>query len=175
MPGDGVTLLGGRPVDIIGDPLNRRRTLYGKVDRQDLPGLYRAFDFSNPDQTVDQYVEETGKSLGAPVKVTAFVRLGLGEGVERQSSDFAAEVASMTGPKVVRIRRIAEMRSVVLYSAIAIFDTVARVLEVMPPMNSGLGQLATTRGALSALQVLAGFVAIRVAPADEQASVSSAL
>ena len=46
--------LGGRPVDIVGDPQNRRRTIYGLVDRQDLPGLFRAFDFAVPDQTVAQ-------------------------------------------------------------------------------------------------------------------------
>ncbi|HEX6986228.1 MAG TPA: DUF1553 domain-containing protein, partial [Planctomycetaceae bacterium] len=36
--------IGGRPVDVAGDPLNPRRTLYGLVDRQSLPGMYRAFD-----------------------------------------------------------------------------------------------------------------------------------
>jgi len=41
---------GGRPVDIV-DPKNRRRTVYGEVDRQDLPNLYRAFDFASPDQS----------------------------------------------------------------------------------------------------------------------------
>jgi len=51
----------------------------------------------NPDQTVEQLVEETAKTLGTPVKVTAFTRLALGEGVEKKVDDFAAEVASMTG------------------------------------------------------------------------------
>jgi hypothetical protein len=44
----------GRPVDVAGDPFNRRRTIYGLVDRQNLPGLYRAFDFANPDQSADR-------------------------------------------------------------------------------------------------------------------------
>jgi hypothetical protein len=35
--------MGGRPVDAAGDPRCRRRTVYGLVDRQSLPGLYRAF------------------------------------------------------------------------------------------------------------------------------------
>jgi hypothetical protein len=30
--------------------LNQRRTVYGLVDRQDLPAVYRAFDFAVPDQ-----------------------------------------------------------------------------------------------------------------------------
>ena len=50
---------GGRPVDVAGDPANRRRTVYGKVDRQDLPGLYRAFDFPVPDQSVERRAQTT--------------------------------------------------------------------------------------------------------------------
>lgn len=51
----------------------------------------------NPDQTIEQFVAETAKSLGTDVKVTAFTRLALGEGVEKKTEDFAAEVASMMG------------------------------------------------------------------------------
>jgi len=51
----------------------------------------------NPDQTVEQLVAETAKTLGSPVTVKGFVRLALGEGVEKPVDDFAAEVASMTG------------------------------------------------------------------------------
>jgi len=51
----------------------------------------------NPDQTIEQLVADTAKSLGSPVSVKGFVRLALGEGVEKKADDFAAEVASMTG------------------------------------------------------------------------------
>jgi elongation factor Ts len=52
----------------------------------------------NPDQTVEQLVAETGKQLGSPLTVKGFVRLALGEGVEKgPEADFAAEVAAMTG------------------------------------------------------------------------------
>lgn len=46
--------MGGRPVDVAGDPMNRRRTVYGIVDRQNLPELYRSFDFAIPDQCVER-------------------------------------------------------------------------------------------------------------------------
>ncbi|HVM99271.1 MAG TPA: translation elongation factor Ts [Caulobacteraceae bacterium] len=53
----------------------------------------------NPDQTVEQLVAETAKQLGSPIKVIGFVRLALGEGVDRgEASDFAAEVAAMSKP-----------------------------------------------------------------------------
>ena len=52
----------------------------------------------NPDQTVEQLVAETAKTLGSPITVKGFVRLALGEGVEKPpEADFAAEVASLTG------------------------------------------------------------------------------
>jgi elongation factor Ts len=51
----------------------------------------------DPDVTVEAYVERAAKELGHPVKITGFVRLALGEGVEKPTDDFAAEVASMTG------------------------------------------------------------------------------
>ena len=44
----------GRPVDIVNDAKNGRRTVYGLVDRQSLPGLFRAFDFAVPDQSVER-------------------------------------------------------------------------------------------------------------------------
>lgn len=46
--------MGGRSVDVAGDPLNGRRTVYGLVDRQDLPAAFRAFDFACPDQSVER-------------------------------------------------------------------------------------------------------------------------
>jgi len=52
----------------------------------------------NPDQTIEQLVADTAKDVGSPVAVKAFVRFGLGEGVEKSAGpDFASEVASMTG------------------------------------------------------------------------------
>jgi hypothetical protein len=43
--------LGGRPVAIVEPPFSNRRTLYGFIDRQNLDGLYRTFDFAVPDAT----------------------------------------------------------------------------------------------------------------------------
>ena len=51
----------------------------------------------DPDVTVEGYVERAAKEMGHPVKVTGFVRLALGAGVEKKPDHFAAEVASLTG------------------------------------------------------------------------------
>ncbi len=51
----------------------------------------------NPDQTIEQFVAEQAKALGSPIALTGFVRLALGEGVEKNKDDFAGEVAALTG------------------------------------------------------------------------------
>ncbi|TWT31908.1 PSD1 and planctomycete cytochrome C domain-containing protein [Blastopirellula retiformator] len=41
--------IGGPAVDITANPSPPRRTIYGHVDRQNLPGMFRTFDFAGPD------------------------------------------------------------------------------------------------------------------------------
>ncbi|MFZ5792009.1 MAG: translation elongation factor Ts [Pseudomonadota bacterium] len=46
---------------------------------------------------VKQVVEQAAKAVGAPVKLAGFVRMALGEGIEREQKDFRAEVAAQLG------------------------------------------------------------------------------
>jgi elongation factor Ts len=48
-------------------------------------------------KTVAQVLAEAAKAAGAEVKLKGFVRMQLGEGIERKEDDFAAEVAKMSG------------------------------------------------------------------------------
>ncbi len=48
----------------------------------------------DPDKTVGAAVEEVAKEIGSPIIVKGFVRMAIGEGVEKEESDFAAEVAA---------------------------------------------------------------------------------
>jgi hypothetical protein len=50
---------GGRAVEIAGNDPVPRRTVYGFIDRQNLPGLFRTFDFANPDTTSPQRFSTT--------------------------------------------------------------------------------------------------------------------
>src|ERR1700757_994218 len=50
-------------------------------------------------KSVAQAVKEAEGKVGGPVKITGFVRYALGEGIERQETDFAAEVAAASGKK----------------------------------------------------------------------------
>ncbi len=49
----------------------------------------------NPDLTVGAAIKEAEKEAGAPIEVTGMARLLLGEGIEKEESDFAAEVAAV--------------------------------------------------------------------------------
>ncbi len=51
----------------------------------------------NPELTVEALVAQASKDLGAPVTIKAFVRMVIGEGIEKEASDFAAEVAAAAG------------------------------------------------------------------------------
>ncbi len=53
----------------------------------------------NPDLTVEAAVKAAEATVGAPIKVTGFVRYALGEGIEKEETDFAAEVAAAAGTK----------------------------------------------------------------------------
>jgi elongation factor Ts len=50
-------------------------------------------------KSVAQALKEAEGKVGGPIKVTGFVRYALGEGIEKQESDFAAEVAAASGKK----------------------------------------------------------------------------
>ncbi len=46
-------------------------------------------------KTIGSYTKETAKALGGKIEILGFVRFEKGEGLEKRSDDFAAEVASM--------------------------------------------------------------------------------
>ncbi|MBO6716617.1 MAG: elongation factor Ts [Rhizobiaceae bacterium] len=79
----------GKPDNIIDKMVEgRMRKFYEEVVL-----LKQAFVI-NPDLTVEAALKEAEKEIGAPAKITGFVRFALGEGIEREESDFAAEVAA---------------------------------------------------------------------------------
>ena len=48
-------------------------------------------------KTVAQALKEAEGKVGGPIKLTGFVRFALGEGIEKNETDFAAEVAAAAG------------------------------------------------------------------------------
>ena len=79
----------GRPENIIEKMVEgRMRKFY-----EESVLLEQAFVI-DPDVSVGKAIEAVAKEIGAPIVCTGFVRMELGEGIERESSDFAAEVAA---------------------------------------------------------------------------------
>lgn len=79
----------GKPENIIA------KMVEGRLNKfyQEVVLLKQAFVI-NPDLTVEKALKEAEKEIGAPVKITSFVRFALGEGIEKNEDDFAAEVAA---------------------------------------------------------------------------------
>jgi hypothetical protein len=50
---------GGLPDDLTKTPFTVRRTVYGFIDRQNLPGMFRTFDYPNPDVSTSQRLATT--------------------------------------------------------------------------------------------------------------------
>ena len=46
--------IGGKAVDLAKQPFTGRRSVYGYIDRQNLPGVFRSFDFASPDTHAPQ-------------------------------------------------------------------------------------------------------------------------
>jgi elongation factor Ts len=79
----------GKPEEIVAKMVEGRlRKFYEEVVLLD-----QTFVIDN-ETRVRKAVEALGKELGAPVTVVGFQRFSLGEGIEKQDSDFAAEVAA---------------------------------------------------------------------------------
>jgi elongation factor Ts len=69
------------------------KTFYKEVCLIDQPSIHAEHNA----KTIGQVVKEAEKPAGAPIVPKAFVRYALGEGIEKQESDFAAEVAAASG------------------------------------------------------------------------------
>ena len=44
---------------------------------------------------IKKVIENAENDLGAPIKLKSFERFGLGEGIEKEETDFASEVAAV--------------------------------------------------------------------------------
>jgi elongation factor Ts len=85
-------LASGKPANVVD------RIVLGKLEK-----YYSEFVLSeqpfvkNPDQTVGQLIAERVAKIGENIQVRRFTRYKLGEGIEKKSDDFAAEVMAQAG------------------------------------------------------------------------------
>jgi elongation factor Ts len=80
----------GKPADIIGKMVEGRlRKYYEEVC------LLDQLFVVDGENKISQVLANAAKDIGAPVTISGYVRFALGEGVEKEVKDFAAEVAAM--------------------------------------------------------------------------------
>ncbi len=79
----------GKPEEIIGKMVEGRiRKFYEEVV------LSKQAFVINPDNTVEKAIKNAEGNVGAPITLKGFKRFELGEGIEKEEADFAAEVAA---------------------------------------------------------------------------------
>jgi len=82
--------LGGQPFDLSANFAEPRRTLYGHIDRQNLPAFFRTFDFANPDYHVPKRNQTTTPQQALWMMNHPFTRA--------QADALAAKVAALPTP-----------------------------------------------------------------------------
>ncbi|PZO78694.1 MAG: translation elongation factor Ts, partial [Micavibrio aeruginosavorus] len=79
----------GKPAEIVEKMLEGRiRKFYEEI-------VLLEQDFvMNPDMKINKLLETSAADVGAPVALVGYARVQLGEGIEKEEVDFAAEVAA---------------------------------------------------------------------------------
>jgi elongation factor Ts len=79
----------GRPEEVI------QKMVEGRIRKfyEEVVLLEQAYVIDGKTRIAD-VVENTAKELGTPISLTGFARFSLGEGIEKEETDFAAEVAA---------------------------------------------------------------------------------
>ncbi|WP_025899005.1 translation elongation factor Ts [Sneathiella glossodoripedis] len=79
----------GKPEEIIA------KMVEGRINKfyQEVVLLKQTFVVDG-ENTVEKAIDLVAKEIGSPIKLTAMARFAVGEGIEKEESDFAAEVAA---------------------------------------------------------------------------------
>jgi cytochrome c553 len=94
--------IGGPSIDLVAQPFSRRRSVYGSIDRQNLPGLFRTFDLATPDTTSPQRHTTTVPQQALYLMNSPFV-------VEQAQRLMKRPEVSSTADPVERVQRLYAM------------------------------------------------------------------
>ncbi|MBX3179445.1 MAG: PSD1 domain-containing protein [Candidatus Hydrogenedentes bacterium] len=107
--------MGGEGVELTVAPFPVRRTIYGRIERQNLPDLFRTFDFASPDVHVPRRVNTTVPQQALFLMNSPFLR--------EQASELARR-------EMVAIRETPEERIAALYQAVFQRDPAPEEIEL---------------------------------------------
>ncbi len=118
--------MGGRPIDITVDDAPARRTVYAYVERQNLPGLFRTFDFASPDTTSPQRFTTTVPQQALFLMNSPFV-------VQQATNLIQRGDVKTAGDEVARVRRLYE----ILFQRVPDADEVAMARRFLSSASEG--------------------------------------
>ena len=161
--------VGGRAVDITGNEPAPRRTVYGLIDRQNLPGLFRTFDFANPDTTSPQRFSTTVPQQALYLMNSPFVMNQARLLVTRPELTTAESEAA----RIQTLYRLLYQREPTAGEAelgrVFVATQLARppTRAIVPAWQYGFGAFDAGHGKLAGFQAFAHFVSERWQPAAE--------
>ncbi|MGB0908359.1 MAG: translation elongation factor Ts [Maricaulaceae bacterium] len=82
----------GKPEAIIDKMVEGRMTKFFKESV-----LMTQIFVMDGERSIEAVIADEAKALGADIKMTGYVRMALGDGIEKKEEDFAAEVAAVAG------------------------------------------------------------------------------
>jgi cytochrome c553 len=129
--------VGGRSVELTTAPYSRRRTVYGFIDRQNLPGMFRVFDFATPDTTSPQRFETTVPQQALFLLNNAFVlerARGLAARTETRDDDPELRVQALYRLAFGRAASPGEV-------TLGVRFVLGQALEASPAWQYGWGEL----------------------------------
>ncbi|MBL8851319.1 MAG: PSD1 domain-containing protein [Planctomycetaceae bacterium] len=133
----------GHPVDLFAAPDSDRRTVYGFIDRQDLPSTLRIFDFATPDVSVAERAETTVPQqllfqMNAPMAIDRSKKLAAVVQAESQG-DAAAAVSRLYQRVYARLPKPDELQAAEQFLQ---SECDVTVISPTPDQQSRLEQLA---------------------------------
>jgi hypothetical protein len=150
---------GGRSVEITDPPFSNRRTVYGFIERQNLPGLFRTFDFASPDTTSPQRFTTTVPQQALFLMNSPFVLEQARHLLERE----AVQTPDSDKDKINQLFRLAYQREPApeeLDLALEFVRQEPQHAETFDPRAAwqyGYGEMDETSGALKSFQPLPHF------------------
>jgi hypothetical protein len=143
--------VGGKAVQIAGEDPARRRTLYGFIDRQNLPSLFRSFDFASPDAHVPERHVTTVPQQALYLLNNEFVQAQAEALAERVADDPpAVRIDRMYGMVFQRPPSEAERRLALDFVAPA----PAAVVPEVPLWQFGYGELSDDQQRVASFETL---------------------
>ena len=126
--------VGGKSVDLWAEPFTGRRAVYGFIERQNLPGIFKTFDFASPDSTSEKRFVTT-----VPQQALFFMNSSFSVDAAREAAE-RPEIAASRGDGQL-IRRLYRL----LFQRMPTPEEVATGLAYLK--NSALSPIATPANA----------------------------